>query len=199
LATLIFIVLWLFRLKRSQLRFKRLSRRDGLTGIFHHQYFVSETDRLLRSLEKKPAHACLISIDLDHFKEVNDTHGHAVGDAVLKHAVTICQRHLRPTDLFGRLGGEEFGILLQECSRSQGLEIADRIRMAIAAANVEMDGHTVSISASVGLASTEAWGYGLQRLCAEADAALYRAKRTGRNRTIVASDRSVGNAPGAGP
>ncbi len=185
LMALASIVLWLFRLKRSQLRFKRLSRLDGLTGIYNHQHFIGEAERALGLLEKRAHHACLASIDLDHFKQVNDAHGHAMGDAVLKQAVGICQQHLRPADLFGRLGGEEFGILLHECSRAQGLEIADRIRVAIETTPIEKDGHDIWISASVGLASTDTCGYGLQRLCKEADAALYRAKRTGRNRVIA--------------
>jgi diguanylate cyclase (GGDEF)-like protein len=181
-------VFWLFRLKRSQLRFMRLSRCDGLTGISNHQHFISEADRILRLLEKRLGHACLISIDLDHFKQVNDTHGHAMGDAVLKHAVAICQHHLRPADVFGRLGGEEFGILLQECSREQGLEIANRIRIAIGATPMEHDGNGILVSASVGLASTDTSGYELQRLCKDADMALYCAKRAGRNRVIAGSE-----------
>lgn len=108
LMALASIVLWLFRLKRSQLGFKRLSHHDSLTGIFNHQHFIGEAERVLRLLEKKFGHACLVSIDLDHFKQVNDTHGHAMGDAVLKRAVAVCQHQLRPADLFGRLGGEEF-------------------------------------------------------------------------------------------
>lgn len=185
LMSLAFIVLWLYRLKRSQLGFKRLSHHDGLTGIFNHQHFISEAGRVLRLMEKKLGHACLISIDLDHFKQVNDTHGHVMGDAVLKHAVAICQQHLRPADLFGRLGGEEFGILLHECCRNQGMDIANRIRIAIEASPMEKDGCVISISTSVGLASTDTSGYELLRLCTEADAALYRAKRAGRNRVIA--------------
>ena len=185
LMALAFIVLWLFRLKRSQLGFKRMSHHDSLTGIFNHQHFISEAERVLRLLQKKLGHACLVSIDLDHFKQVNDTHGHAMGDAVLKRAVAICQQHLRPTDLFGRLGGEEFGILLHECSREQGMDIANRIRITIGTTPMEEDGDGISISASVGLASTDSSGYELQRLCKEADAALYRAKRAGRNRVIA--------------
>jgi len=185
LVILVSIVLWLFRLKRSQLRFMRLSRRDGLTGILNHQHFIHEAGRVLRLLEKKFEHACLISIDLDHFKQVNDTYGHAMGDVVLKLAVAICQQHLRPSDLFGRLGGEEFGILLHDCSREQGLDIANRIRIAIGTTPMEQDGSGVLISASVGLASTDTSGYELQRLCKEADSALYRAKRAGRNRVIA--------------
>jgi diguanylate cyclase (GGDEF)-like protein len=179
------IVLWLFLLKRSQLRFKRLSRCDGLTGIFNHQHFISEADRVLRLLERKRRRACLMSIDLDHFKDVNDTHGHAMGDAVLKHTVSLCQQQLRSTDVFGRLGGEEFGVLLHGCPRDQGMEIANRIRMAIEATPMMENGCIVSISASVGLASSDTCGYELQTLHMEADAALYRAKRAGRNRVIA--------------
>ena len=185
LVVLASIVLWLFRLKRSQLRFKKLSRQDSLTGILNHQRFVTEADRALRLLEKKLGHACLVTIDLDHFKQVNDNHGHAMGDAVLKRTVALCLRQLRPTDLFGRLGGEEFGILLHECCRDQGMEIADRIRMTIAETPMHKDGRVVSVSASVGLACVDTSGYELQRLCMDADAALYRAKATGRNRVIA--------------
>lgn len=179
------IALWLFRTMRSQRHFKRMATCDGLTGILNHQHFIHETGRVLHLLEKKLGHACLISIDLDHFKQVNDTYGHAMGDVVLKLAVAICQQHLRPSDLFGRLGGEEFGILLHDCSREQGLDIANRIRIAIETTPMEQDGSGVSISASVGLASTDTSGYELQRLCKEADSALYRAKRAGRNRVIA--------------
>lgn len=179
------IAFWLYRIKRSQLRFKWLSHRDGLTGILNYQYFVTEAERVLRQLEKKSDEACLISIDLDHFKRINDTHGHAVGDAVLRHTVEICQRQLRPTDRFGRLGGEEFGILLCECSRERGMEVANRIRMAIGATPLEQGGLVVSVFASVGLAATDISGFDLQRLSMEADAALYRAKRGGRNRVIA--------------
>jgi diguanylate cyclase (GGDEF)-like protein len=179
------IALWLFRTMRSQRRFKHMATRDGLTGILNHQHFINEAGRILCLLEKKLGHACLISIDLDHFKQVNDTYGHAMGDVVLKLAVAICQQHLRPSDLFGRLGGEEFGILLHDCSRDQGLDIANRIRIAIGTTPMEQDGSGVSISASVGLASTDTSGYELQRLCKDADSALYRAKRAGRNRVIA--------------
>ncbi|QNK02115.1 tetratricopeptide repeat-containing diguanylate cyclase [Dyella telluris] len=179
------IVFWLFRIKRSQLRFKMLSYQDSLTGIYNHQHFVSEADRVLHQTERKSGAACLISIDLDHFKLINDTHGHAVGDVVLRHTVALCRRQLRPTDLFGRLGGEEFGILLPDCTREQGVAIADRIRAAIESTPVDGDGRLVTFSASIGLASTDSSGYELGLLRKEADAALYRAKRTGRNRVIA--------------
>ncbi|WP_239537930.1 tetratricopeptide repeat-containing diguanylate cyclase [Dyella mobilis] len=192
LMALVFIAFWLLRLKRSQMRFKQLSCLDGLTGISNHQHFMSEAMRMLGMLEKKRSPACLISIDLDYFKQVNDNYGHAVGDSVLRHTVAICRRQLRSSDLFGRLGGEEFGILLADCQREQGIATADRIRRAIEASPLDADGCVISFSASVGMACTETAGYDLQRLCREADTALYKAKRTGRNRVIAISAAGAG-------
>lgn len=187
LAVLASIAFWLYRLKRSQMKFRKLAQRDGLTGIFNHQYFIEEADRVLHVLARKHGPACLMIIDLDHFKLVNDTHGHAVGDAVIRHTVTLCRELLRPADLFGRLGGEEFGMLLAGCERDEGMAIAERIREAIDMSPAPGEGEAVSCSASIGLACTSASGYGLQTLCHEADAALYRAKRNGRNRVIYAA------------
>ncbi|MDO1529483.1 GGDEF domain-containing protein [Fulvimonas sp. R45] len=185
LLALASVVFWLLRLKRSQLRFKKLSCQDGLTAICNRQYFMGEAERVLRLLEKRQGVACLMFIDLDHFKRINDTHGHATGDAVLRHAVALCRQQLRPADLFGRLGGEEFGILLADCPRERGRTVANRIRAAIDASPLQSEGFVVAYSASVGLACTDILGYGLQRLCREADAALYRAKRGGRNRVVA--------------
>jgi diguanylate cyclase (GGDEF)-like protein len=135
-----------------------------------------------------------VLLDLDHFKVVNDTYGHAVGDEVLKRATATCRQQLRPVDLFGRLGGEEFGILLPGCHAEQGLVIANCIRAAMEATPVSVDGHLVAYSASIGVASTTVSGYGLQHIRREADAALYRAKRMGRNRVVtdVQGDELVG-------
>lgn len=181
---LVSVVVWLVRTKRSQLRFKRLSSQDGLTGVYNHQHFMTELERKLHELEHNNAPACLVLIDLDHFKLVNDTYGHAIGDAVLKRATATCRQQLRPIDLFGRLGGEEFGILLPGCHPEQGLVVANCIRAAMEAAPVSVDGQTVSYSASIGMACTMFSGYSLQRIRREADAALYRAKGAGRNRVM---------------
>lgn len=187
-ALLLAIVLWLIRTMRLQKRFQRMASRDGLTGILNHQHFVGEAERLLLALEKKRGEACLISIDLDHFKQINDTHGHAMGDTVLRRTVATCQQQLRAGDLFGRLGGEEFGVLLPDCAFRQGREIAERMRRAIHAMPVTLDTAALPVSASIGITSTRASGYALQMLCADADAALYRAKREGRNRVVADMD-----------
>jgi diguanylate cyclase (GGDEF) domain len=184
---LLSIVFWLVRTKRSQLRFKWLSSRDGLTGIYHHQHFMSESDATLRDLQRRQGECCLVFLDLDHFKQVNDSHGHAVGDAVLKHAVAICKGHLRQADLLGRLGGEEFGVLLVDTPQLQGVVVAERIRRALHETPLPIEGVEVSFSASLGLACTELHRYDLQRLCRAADSALYQAKALGRNRVVVNS------------
>ena len=145
----------------------------------------------MRVAEKKRVEVSLISIDLDHFKQVNDTHGHAMGDEVLKYAVQVCKSQLRASDLFGRLGGEEFGVLLTDCSRDEATAIAHGIRKAISEAAIERNEATVWISTSVGLACTSNSGYALQHLCNDADTALYRAKRAGRNRVMVAEDNGL--------
>ncbi|HUA79859.1 MAG TPA: GGDEF domain-containing protein [Dyella sp.] len=178
------IVFWLFRIKRSQLRFMRLARRDGLTGIFNRQHFVDEAEQSLRYAAKSQRVACLILIDLDHFKNINDTYGHITGDQVLKRTVATCQKYLHSCDVFGRIGGEEFGILLPEHSLIQALERAEQIRQAIAAKPDDGSEH-VPVSGSFGIASTTHYGYDLRRLLIAADRALYRAKNEGRNRVVV--------------
>jgi diguanylate cyclase (GGDEF)-like protein len=149
---------------------------------------MSESLRVLQLLEKRSGDACLISLDLDHFKQVNDTYGHAMGDAVLKHAVAICKGQLRRSDLLGRLGGEEFGMLLVDTPRLQGSVVAERIRVALAASPLVVDDMVIFASASLGLVSTDSAGYDLQPLCRAADAALYRAKHMGRNRVVIHGD-----------
>ena len=186
LLVLAFIALWAYRIKRSQLRFMKLARRDGLTGIFNRQHFVNEAELLLQYCRKSSRDACLVLIDLDHFKAVNDTQGHAVGDRVLQRAVAACKGCLRSTDIFGRLGGEEFGILLPECTLVQVLVVAEQIRLTIATASAGEDAPGVPISASFGITSVAHSGYELRQLLIHADEALYQAKREGRNRVNVA-------------
>ncbi|RDD83718.1 GGDEF domain-containing protein [Dyella tabacisoli] len=187
LTVLASIGLLLYRLKRSQLRFMGLARQDSLTGISNRKHFVDEAEQALRQAKRFTRCASLILIDLDHFKLVNDTHGHAVGDQVLKRAVVACQKHLHARDVFGRLGGEEFGILIPHCEPEQASDRAEQIRIAIASTPLSEDMHGVMISASFGVASTDSGNYEFLRLLADADHALYRAKRNGRNCVVSGS------------
>jgi len=110
---------------------------------------------------------------------------------VLRRAVGACQKHLRTTDLFGRLGGEEFGMLLPECGREQVLERVEQMRLAVAQVPAGEAGSGVVVSASFGVASAASSGYELRQLMTDADDALYRAKREGRNRVSLFDSRRV--------
>ncbi|MDE1964973.1 MAG: GGDEF domain-containing protein [Xanthomonadaceae bacterium] len=181
-SVLVSVGIWLVRTKRSQQRFRKLARRDGLTGILNHPHFISESEAALRYAEKSSRSACLALIDLDHFKQINDSYGHATGDAAIVRTVALCRDHLRSIDIFGRLGGEEFGLLLPDCTLEEGVAILNRIRLALADLTLDERHPDLAISASFGIASTATCGYRLAELMARADAALYRAKRAGRNR-----------------
>ena len=185
LMALCFIVLWIFRLKRSQLRFMWLSRLDSLTGICNRKHFIEEAEQALLQASRARQPAALVIIDLDHFKQINDTYGHGVGDHVLKQAVAACRPRLGPRDVFGRLGGEEFAVLLPDCPGEQALVRAERLRAAIGALSPIEDGELV-VTASLGVALTANVGYDVSELLVRADHALYRAKSEGRNRVVAA-------------
>ena len=178
------IGLYAWRTKRSERKFQKLAQRDGLTGILNRQHFIERARAELGYCAKSLREACLIAIDLDHFKQINDSHGHAAGDSALLAAVAACQRHLRSVDLFGRMGGEEFAILLPDTVPERAADIAEAMRAQIVALGDAPDGPGVPLSASFGIAAARVSGYELQHLLAHADGALYRAKREGRNRVV---------------
>lgn len=186
------ITLLLFWLRRSQLRFRRMARHDGLTRVFNREYFLEQSRRTLRRLHEANMSVCLVVLDLDHFKQVNDIFGHAAGDEVLRRTAAICVQGLRGSDVFGRLGGEEFGILMPACSREQGIEITTRIRSALAAAPMVLSPQmTIKVSASFGLAFSANAELALPQLMKAADVALYRAKDAGRNRVDAGDDTPI--------
>jgi len=192
LAAIVWLVLWL---RRSQLRFMKLARRDGLTGICNREHFVEQSERVLAYGARSDRGACLILFDLDHFKNVNDTHGHAVGDEVLKRAVDVCRRALHACDVFGRLGGEEFAVLLPDCSPAQARARAEQLRLSIAATSATQSRPMLHVTASFGIASSTPCGFELHRLLVVADAALYRAKRAGRNCVFMGDTGDIPDSP----
>jgi diguanylate cyclase (GGDEF)-like protein len=185
LMVLGFIAFWAWRTKRSELKFMKLARRDGLTGIFNRQYFLEAGEELLEYSARSMRDACVVVIDLDHFKLINDTHGHAMGDMVLKSAVSVCEAHLRSVDIFGRTGGEEFAIAMPDCDLEEAMHLAERLRQAIAGLFSADEGTAFPVHASFGVAATSCSGHQLKQLMAHADSALYQAKREGRNRVVV--------------
>jgi diguanylate cyclase (GGDEF)-like protein len=186
ICVLLIVVGWAYRTKRSQIKFQKLARRDGLTGIFNRQHFFDVAQEVLRYAARGKREACVLAMDLDHFKSVNDMHGHAAGDDALRRVVAVCEVLLRSIDVFGRLGGEEFAILLPDCPLAVARQRAEQMREAIAASRREGDAAAdVLVTASFGIAATQDCGYNLTTLLAAADDALYAAKRAGRNRVEI--------------
>jgi diguanylate cyclase (GGDEF)-like protein len=187
------VVALAYRTKRSQLHFRNLSRLDGLTGIFNRPYFVETATRVLDEGRTQGKTHCVILCDLDHFKKINDTGGHATGDAVLRKTAAAFQAHLRKNDIVGRLGGEEFGILLVDCDIATAQQRCEQLRQALEKVIEIGTTAEIRLSGSFGIAVTSTSGHDLQQLLADADAALYRAKLTGRNRV----ERHEKAAPGS--
>lgn len=159
--------------------------RDPLTGLPNRA-------ALDRAVGSAPAGSnSVLCVDLDHFKRLNDTHGHAAGDAALRHVGALFRRALREGDLAARIGGEEFALWLAGADAPTALEVAERVRATVEETPFEWAGRTIPITCSIGVASTDS-AKAVLNLVTTADAALYRAKRTGRNRVEVAA--GVGSA-----
>ncbi len=188
MLVVVFIALWAYRTKRSQLHFMKLSQVDSLTGIANRPRFIQLAEAVLEAARKSQQQASVVLCDLDHFKAINDRFGHAAGDHVLRQAVVACQSHLRVSDIFGRVGGEEFGIVLPGCGLEDAKQRAERLRVALSAIEQQYDGERCTVSGSFGVTSTEQSGYELRQLLANADAALYRAKAAGRDRVMPYDD-----------
>jgi len=183
--TVVFIGLWAYRTKRSQLHFQSLSRLDGLTGICNRPHFIEQAERALEVSRRTGEPICIILCDLDHFKSINDRYGHATGDFVLKRTVSACNVLLTKNEVFCRLGGEEFGVLLRNCVIDDARQRAEALRVTIAGITAHQGTTKATVSASFGISTTGSSGHELGQLLAHADTALYEAKRTGRNRVVV--------------
>ncbi|MDD2834112.1 MAG: diguanylate cyclase [Methylotenera sp.] len=161
---------------------------DYLTEVNNRGHFMELAEKeLARSLRyEKPL--AIFMIDIDWFKRINDSHGHKLGDAVLKRMAGICRTTLREVDIIGRIGGEEFAILLPETEIQEATEVAERLRSAIAAADVPLkDGLPVKFTVSIGVASVASQDDNMDVLLNRADDALYQAKESGRNKVCVAA------------
>lgn len=173
--------------KRLEAELHNLATTDPLTGLPNRRHFLAlleqETARLQRSGE---ACAALLMLDLDHFKRINDDHGHAAGDAILRRFAELLRDSLRKTDQAGRLGGEEFAILLFATHAAGATEFAERLRERVAADAVAFDGRTLRITVSIGVSRLARTDSSADDALARADAALYRAKANGRNRVETA-------------
>lgn len=161
----------------------RLTIIDALTGIHNQRYMLEFLDRELARSARHHRPMTLVMIDIDHFKKVNDEHGHLGGDFALRELAVTIKKIIRREDLFARYGGEEFGLVLVETQLDQGRQIADRIREVIEAQQIRFDGKTMNITVSIGLTYTCGdSNMAVNQLIRQADEQLYRAKTEGRNR-----------------
>lgn len=161
----------------------QLAATDPLTGVYNRRIFVELADMALARAQRNRAPLSLLMLDLDHFKSVNDNHGHMVGDEVLKNFVRLVQTCLRREDMMVRFGGEEFCVLLPDAELDGALSLAERIRTLVAATPIVIENMSLHITVSFGVDCIRPGEAGtVSMLLERADAALYRAKQAGRNR-----------------
>jgi diguanylate cyclase (GGDEF)-like protein len=174
----------LAHLVMDELELRILATTDSLTGVLSRRAFREEAARDF-SLARRHRHelSCVI-LDIDHFKRVNDTYGHAIGDVVLQGVVDVCKRSLRGSDYVGRIGGEEFAILLPQTNGKAALEVAQRLRRAIEREAFATAAGTLKITASLGVAPCDTSVTDIDALMRRADVALYGAKSAGRNKAV---------------
>ncbi len=174
----------LARLVVNELELRRLATIDSLTGAMTRRAFECEASQeIARATRYKRDLGCVM-IDIDHFKAINDRHGHAAGDLALHTVVDICKKELRTIDMIGRLGGEEFAVMLPETKLSGARTTAERLRRAIADAVIEHGSDRIEMTASFGVTCFSPSDESLECLIERADAALYEAKHGGRNQTV---------------
>jgi len=173
---------------------KAAARTDAKTGLLNAATWQREADAEIGRARHRDEPVALLLADVDHFKRVNDTHGHLIGDDVLRGLASELRQQVRETDIVGRFGGEEFVILLPKTAPEEALRIADRLRRGAGVNQVLAGETTVSVTISIGIAVLGLHGHDLLELLAAADLALYRAKETGRDRVCLYNPVGTGAA-----
>ncbi|MDN3556576.1 sensor domain-containing diguanylate cyclase [Halomonas maura] len=171
------------RRKEAERRTQQLISTDMLTGMLNRRAFFANGEAVLAHAARQGRRVPVAMIDLDHFKALNDTHGHAAGDIALQRFATTCRDSLRPYDLIGRLGGEEFAVMLVDSDPEEAWSVLERLRQAVADNELVLGGETLHFTVSMGMAFLDPGG-DLGEALSRADHALYRAKRAGRNRIV---------------
>ncbi len=172
--------------RQAEEELERLAISDPLTGLYNRRHFYLEADKMIHTADKQLSELAALMIDIDHFKEVNDTHGHSVGDAVLREAAHRLKHHLRPQDLICRYGGEEFVLLLPVSSVQEAHLMADRLLEAINGSLFKISNIRIALTISIGVAQWQRRD-SLDNLLTQADKSLYEAKEAGRNRWVEAN------------
>jgi len=190
---------------RNQLNLQRLNRKllntnteltrmamtDPLTGIFNRRHFINATINELQRFQRHNHPVGMMILDIDNFKKINDQYGHDIGDQVLVQTATTCQTLLRVNDVFGRIGGEEFTVLLPETSLEDAGDIAERLRTLLAETPLALDSGQLSYTASFGVTKLRLSDTNSEQALKRADLALYKAKQNGRNQVVIFDRDSV--------
>lgn len=179
--------------ERRQLeeRLRDLAMTDALTGAANRRAFLAAAEREYARARRYRLPLAVVAIDIDHFKRINDTFGHAAGDVALQALAATCDDQIRASDYFGRLGGEEFAILLPETDREPAMALAERLRVCVAALRVTAEDAVITMTSSFGVAMLAPGDAEASNLLRRADEALYAAKHGGRNRVALADDETV--------
>jgi diguanylate cyclase (GGDEF)-like protein len=172
---------WSMEVQRLHRELTKLATTDELTGMLNRRAFLAQCERYLARHTRSRESFSLVLFDLDHFKGINDTYGHPVGDEVLRQAVRVLEVAVRPGDVVGRFGGEEFAVLLSATGSGHAAAAAERALSAMAAAPLAAGDYRIPVTCSAGVASWPLHGGDLPALVQAADAALYAAKAAGRN------------------
>lgn len=176
--------------KRVESELRRMATTDSLTGLNNRRRIMELAEVEMARLRRYGRPVSVLMLDIDRFKAINDTHGHAVGDRALVRLAEICRAELRDTDHIGRLGGEEFAIILPETPLASATEVAERLRHRLAMADIAAQpgghsGETLRMTVSIGVAMCGDEDASFERALGRADRALYEAKSLGRNRVVV--------------
>ena len=174
--------------KKTEEELLRLAATDPLTGAFNRREFTALADREALRAQRYHHALSIMMFDLDHFKKLNDTYGHAAGDKALQRFTTLCCNALRNVDIFGRWGGEEFVALLPETPADGAATIAERLRKQVSETVLNFNGHKINFTVSIGIAQYRDGENAIDAPLSRADSAIYDAKKAGRNRISVYRD-----------
>lgn len=184
----VWLVINITEQKRLEERLKRLSQTDDLTGVFNRRHFMEVLAKEFQIARRRRQSLSLLSIDIDHFKDINDRYGHSQGDLALQHLIKTVRCHLRAEDVLARVGGEEFAILCPVTDRQQARGLAERIRHMVADTRLGTPFGPIRLTISIGVATLAADENNADSILSRVDKALYRAKHEGRNQVICAWD-----------
>lgn len=182
---------WFFRditlQKLTEATLKELTRQDPLTGVVNRRYFFERANQELSRAKRHSIPLSIAELDVDYFKQINDKNGHAVGDEVLKSICIGGQRLLRKSDIFARIGGEEFVLLMPDTNLDEAVHLAERLRLEIAGSKLSLSSAEVSCTISIGVATLRSTDTCIEDCLLRADSAMYNAKQKGRNRVETAA------------